>query len=740
MNYLFTKSRLLAAALLFLFLPAASIAQNTVDLSGVIHDSDTDHPVPYAVIKVIDTGKYDIADKDGFFSISSVEKGVRFIEISHLGYRTETIELICGIEKCNQLIIHLTPLPVQTGTVIISGTETTNRFKDLEELTSVLKGKKLQRDLGTTLASTLKNEVGISMRSMGPAPSRPVIRGLSGDRVSISEDGMETNDLSSTSPDHAVTIEPFTVKRIEVIRGPKVLLHSSTTIGGLVNVVRNDIPPLLPQRINGSAGIYGESANSGKLGAGNITIPLSPFALNFELSGREAGNLNTPTGTLDNTNLSTVNYSAGVSLPAEWGYAGVSIREFNTDYGIPGGFIGGHPNGVDIEMLKRTISAKSDLRIGSALLDKISLSLGRTYYSHTEYENSGAIGSEFVFSSYNGSAVLHNKGLIGSSSGSFGSSFEYRDLEMGGYVFTPPTSSLRLSGFYYENLNYENLNIQFSGRYDYKQISPRTGNPSSRIGIIRDRNFHTFSAAISAAYETFPNISLGAGLSRSARIPTIEELFNEGPHLAAYSYETGNPGLESEWGIGTELFAYYSKDETFAMITGFYNYLPYYIIPRNTGEINYQTLLPVYSTQGVEAIITGLEFRTHFHIFENIDFESTFSYTYGELTETNAPLPMIPPLKWNMELLYRAEALSFGIRTETASDQERTDSFEEHTAGYFIMDVFGQYIFETAGFVNSIAINFDNIFDREYRNHLSRIKSISPEAGQNVRLIYRVYF
>ena len=110
------------------------------------------------------------------------------------------------------------------------------------QATNVLGGQELTKELQGTLGATLENQPGIALRSFGPGPARPVIRGLDGDRVLIVEDGLRMGDLSSQSGDHGVNVNPASASSIEVVRGPATLLYGANAIGGLVNVITNDIP------------------------------------------------------------------------------------------------------------------------------------------------------------------------------------------------------------------------------------------------------------------------------------------------------------------------------------------------------------------------------------------------------------------------------------------------------------------------------------------------------------------
>jgi iron complex outermembrane recepter protein len=710
------------------------------NITGVVRDSESSETIPNAVIHVINTDSYLTSKADGTFSISGLEEGVYQLKVTHIAYQENLIEIEVSENSNKNIRIFLIPKSIEIKPVIIRDRMYRSKFDELSEDSHVLKGRELQRELGFNLAATLRNETGLAIRSMGPAPARPVIRGLGGNRVLISEDGIEATDLSSTSPDHAVTIEPFSVTRIEVLRGPRVLLYTPVTTGGVVNVIREEIPEQVHHEIHGTAGIFGETVNSGYLGSLVAEIPFSPFAGRFEISKRNASDLNTPVGTLNNSSAQNFNYSAGGSFVSDFGYAGVSVRRFELDYGVPGGFVGAHPNGVNIEMFRDQINFKSRFNLNSKLLENIEAQFSRVLYRHKEFESSGRIGSEFRIVNLLGSVHLNHSenGLL--NNGTLGASFESRDFTIGGFVFTPPTKSLKISAFIFENFNIKDFSFEFGGRYNFDKITPQYEKPNSNIGYIRERIFNTYSISFSALYSFSERIFFGSNVSKSSRVPTIEELFSEGPHLAAYSYETGNPNLSSESAFGTEFFIYHKFDKYFFNLSLFRNVITGYIIPRNSGEINFATFLPIYSTTGVDALLYGIEAQSEWNIISGFSLAASLSYTRGKFQEDNGSLPQIPPLKGNVELKYSLEDFMIGISSELAASQKLIDVFEEPTAGYTIFNSFIQYSILTGIFVHNISLSADNIFNKEYRNHLSRVKSILPEAGRNFRLTYRVYF
>lgn len=732
--------RIILSILFFQLLISSVFGKYNGKLNGIIIDGETNKPVANAVIQIIETKQITTSDAQGFFFFNSVTEGEYTLKTTHVAFKESLVKIKFSEQSQSNFIIYMISKTIEISTVIVTDERSVTKFDDLYEMSNVLKGKQLQRDLGQTLAATLKNETGLAIRSMGPAPARPVIRGLGGDRVHISEDGIKTSDLSATSPDHAVTLEPFSIERIEVLRGPRVLLSTPVSFGGVVNVVRNEIPSIIHQGAVGTIGGYAETVNKGCLGSIITEIPLSPFAARLELSRRKSGNISTPVGKLGNSYSENLNYSLSGSYISKFGVIGTSYRRFELDYGIPGGFVGAHPNGVDISLYKNQFNTLAEFKIENELLKKIQFNYSHSYYRHKEFEKSGKIGSEFRIVNDLASIQIHHNKVYFLNSGILGLTLENRDFDIGGFVFTSPTKALHFSTYIYEEFSTGRWNFETSVRYNHDRITPETEKQNSYIGRIRKREFNTYSASLSLLYQISDVVYVGTNVSKSSRVPTIEELFSEGPHLAAYSYEIGNPDLSAENGLGTELFVYHRFDKLFFHLNFFRNVIQNYIISRNNGEVNYATFLPVYQTTGVNALLYGIEGQIEWNIIENFSLETTLSYTRGKFKENNFSLPQIPPVKGLIGIKYSSDKFIFGINTEYAFRQDHVDIFEEGTAGYSIMNLFTQYDFSANHLIHTFSLSIDNIFNKEYRNHLSRIKSILPEAGINFRFTYKLYF
>lgn len=707
-------------------------------LHGYVYDQDSNDPVSGVQILLTEITRSGMTHEDGHFYIPELPLGSFTLRTFRIGY--QSILRMVTLNRCdtNQVIIKIKVSPLTIAAIHVDAQQ--NSLEAQIQPDVRMTGKKLRQQLGGTIAETIDDEPGLEQRTMGPAPARPVLRGLSGDRLLVLEDNERTGDLSATSADHAVVIEPMTAERIEVIRGPAALLFGPNTLGGVINVARGYIPTTGLDHMHGTFTYQGESVNRGSSGGMAFSSPLGPLSFRMDGSLRSAGDMQTPIGKLMNTAISTQNISTGLSLAQHWGFIGVAGSFYNSNYGIPGGFVGAHPKGVDIDLERRHFEVKSQLIRPNQYFNQFNIHGTYSRYFHQEFESSGIVGIEYGLLTYNFSATaqMASKGRF--QNGKIGFWSEYRDYASGGFAFTPPTIEQTHAGFVYQEINLDRFIFQGSIRFDHRTVTPEYEKESQKIGLIHQRIFSDFSAALAGLYRINNGYFFGARMMRSFRAPGIEELFSEGPHLAAYAFEIGNPELNKETGLGLEAFVRMSVEKGRAEITFFRNNIKNYIFPKNTGQLNYRTLLPTYQFTGLDAEMIGGEASFEYELFPGFAATVGLSYVKGELTDLKQPLPWMPPLSGKMDLHFTREKYSLGLTVNSAAEQNRLGEFEERTAAFATLDFTFQYFFSWEHFFNSIDFVVANVTNTEYRKHLSRVKSIMPEPGRNFKLLYRVYF
>jgi iron complex outermembrane receptor protein len=742
-------------------------------IAGVVVDSASGAPLPAAQVRLVGLARGELTHDDGGFAFEDLRPGAYTVAVQRLGYAAAERAVTVTAGGRATVRIALGSSAARLAQVVVTGTIGERAASAALRPTAAVSGAELDRRLAETVASTLQNQPGVSVASLGPATARPVIRGLSGDRVLVLEDGQRPGDLSSTSSDHAVAVDPLTARQLEVVRGPNSLLYGPSALGGVVNVVRDEIPTSPTEHAHGSVTAQGTSVNRGATAGGFVALPFGHvgaghLAVRAEGSARTGGDLRTPLGTLRNTELRTYNGSASLALVGERGHAGVAYRAYANDYGIPGGFVGAHANGVDVTMRRHTVRAEGERRwtngevprVLGVPLSSARLTAGYTDYGHRELEASGAVGTRFD-QRLGQADLLVRHGAVGPvASGAIGARVQARGIVTGGSLRTPSTDDYGAAVFLVEELALGRVRLQGGLRYDWARYEPRERSFVS-IGDERiptdPRTFGAFSGSLGALLEAGRGVQLGASLARAYRTPDINELYSDGPHLAAYTYEVGNPRLGRETGLGADAFVRLTRGPVRGEVAAFRNALSGYVFPRNTGLLGRQGGRPLFQFTGRDAVLAGVDGTAEWSVSRTLVLEGTASYVRGTLQGApdslpadeglglparvgSRALPLVPPLNGRVGARYERPRWFAGAGVRAAARQERLGDYETPTAGYAVGDLTAGLRLLVGARLHTLTLRVDNLLDQEYREHLSRVKEIMPEAGRNVSLLYRVTF
>ncbi len=714
-------------------------------LTGSITDKETNQPVSFAYIHLEELNRTSASDIDGLFELKNVPEGSYTLSIHRIGYKTQKRKI--EIDDNLELKIELTQTLLTSETIEVIGKNNNITGSNIEHVSESVSGASLRRNLGTTLANTLANLPGVDQRSLGNSTSRPVIRGLGDERVIILQDGLSTGDVSDQSADHAVSVDPIASSEIEIAKGAAALEYGSNAVGGIVNVVNNLISPSQPNSITGSATLGGQSVNTSGSVATDFSLPIRDFVINTNLNGRLGGDTNTPAGKIENTQYQTTNSSIGISYVKDWGYLGGSFGTYLSNYGIPPD-PNGHPDGVDIEMRKFNYALKGEYLPKGDILKTIEGDFSINNYNHKEFETTSSIGTEFGLVTTT-SQINLNHGQFGFfENGKFGIWGEIEDYAVRG-AETPDANSYKFGTYIIEEVELNALKIEAGLRFDFVLNKPKEDDPNSDIGNIRQRDFSALSSSLNAFYEIGKGLSVGTVLLHSFRAPSLEELYSEGPHLASFSFEIGNPELKPERSLAKEVFARWQGSKSTMRFALFHNDFSNFNYARNTGEANNRfPSLNNYQFEGTEAQLYGFEVAVEHQFLQNWVVDASASFTIGKQDTTNQngnnpgsrPLPQIPPFKAKSSVKYAKDGFEIGSRFTFAAEQDRTGEFETTTASYFLTDIFAQYRFDSKKLLHTISLNVNNLLNEEYYNHLSRIKDLRPEPGRNFSLLYRIYF
>ena len=661
--------------------------------------------------------------------------------------------------------------------------------------TSVLVGDELTRDLRPQIGDSLTRLPGVSATSFTPGASRPVLRGFQGPRVRVLTDGIGSLDASNTSVDHAVTIDPLTAVRVEVLRGPAVLLFGGDAIGGAVNVIDKRIPRAVPDEpvhVDLLAG-YGTAADDVSV-AGSLDFPVGD-RLVFHLDGsfrdtedvrvpnfvisrplrnellaeaaedavdepEEAAELIEATNQRDrvfNTATQTTTAGAGLAFIDEGGEIGFSVGYYDTDYGIPERPGGGHHHGeeegeeeegkeeeegpvtIALEQIRADLRASVNM---GGFFEKLSVRAGYSDYEHIEFEGD-EVGTVFDVQGIEARAELTQAEREGWR-GVLGIQFRTRDfVAIGEEAFVPPNQLDSFALFAVQEVDFGRFEVEGSARYDTTDISSRT------TGF--DRGFDAFSAAIGASYAFYDEgianegLRVGVNLSRAERAPSPEELLSNGPHIATQAFEIGNPAFDTEKSLGAELYARWDSDDLELRAAVYGNAFDDYIFEAETADEMDE--LPVFRYFQRDATYFGFEVFASARLAQLGAFavrgDVVADYVRASVDSDDAldgPLPRIPPLR----VLTGLEATSplFGLRAEVewVDDQSRVTQFENPTDDFTLVNLSASYRpFGPDGNITLLA-SANNILDATARRHASFTKDYVPLAGRDFRVSAKLSF
>jgi iron complex outermembrane recepter protein len=714
-------------------------------IRGVITDEATGEALPGTSVRIVGLGRMDVAHQGGEYHLTNLPAGRHTVYFERIGYRQEVRVVEVSARQVLELNVVLRASALVLPGIVVTGTPQASLGDEAVRPVHVLSGQELARRLDPTLAGTLQNEPGMASTSVGPATARPIIRGLGGDRVLVLEDGARVGDLSSTSSDHALSVEPLNAKRIEVVRGPMALIYGSNAIGGVINVIRDEIPSSLPDRAAGTLAVQGQSMNSGLGAAGSVHAGAEGYAVRAEGSFRSAGDLRTPDGRLDNTDLRTYSFSTGLARVSGRGHGGVSYRYYDNEYGIPGGFVGSHPQGVDIEMRRHAVHGQLHMRREFGPFNVLDVDANYTNYYHRELEAPDIVGTEFGLLSAATDIIARHGARGPFTSGALGTRLGWTDFAAGGSTQTPPSNEFSAAAFLVEELKIGPLHLQGGGRFDWHRVVPGDTTRNFDIGDVRTRTFASVSGSLGLLVHFSPDVAAGLSAARAYRTPDTNELFSQGPHLAAYSYEVGNPDLDAETGFGLDAFVRVNHERMNGEVAVFRNALSNYIYYRETGEVIRD--LPVYQATGADAVLEGAELSIAAEVLRHFVMQGVVSWVRGTLTTDDRPLPMMPPLRGHASARYERPAYFVGATMRAAADQNRVAAaeFETPTPGFQTVDMDAGYRWSALGRLHSITVRLDNLTDARVLDHLSRIRDRDSDArvpgpARNASIVYRIVF
>lgn len=749
--------RTLCGAGLALFSLSPPLLAGAGSVSGTVSTTDGS-PAAAAEVRLVDLARATRADSSGTFRFDDVPPGKHLLEAQHprWGAAITEIDVDAAVTISLRLdrAVHLDELVVTAGA-------TARRGEDLSLGTSVLTGEELASRIQPTLGETLAGEPGVTSTYFGPGSSRPVIRGLGGDRIRILQNGLDVGDASNTSPDHAAGADPASAERIEVLRGPATLLYGSTAIGGVVNVVSEAIPTSLPQvPVTGSLELRGGSNGDNRSASTHASGRVGSFAWHLEGFGRDSDDGDVPSGALEEEpELDVLENSAlegsGGAVGAAWIGAkasfGVSFRGFDTLYGIPGGHGHGHDEehegeehegeeheeeeeeeAVRIDLKQRRVDLRALRTAPIGPFRTLKLNLGVVDYEHVELEGD-EIGT--IFENESWEARLEAAQIArGGWTGDLGLQLSERDFAaIGDEAFVAPTTTRRAAAFALQQYEIDAVTLLGGLRFE-------TQDTTTSDAALPDRDFDGVSVSLGALWSFAPTWKLSANVARSTKLPTPEELYSFGPHLATNAFEIGDPDLTEETSLGVDVSVRRTTGRINGELTLFQNRFDDFILLEPTDEVEDE--LQVFRYAQTDAEFRGVEGEIHFELVEvephHLELELSFDQVRAEERATGSPLPLIPPRRFGAALLYRGDTFDGKIEVRRNDAQDRVAAAETRTPGSTVLNASLGFRFFLGDTLHRLELRGTNLTDEVVRLHTSLLKDEVVAPGRDVSLMYRL--
>ena len=640
---------------------------------------------------------------------------------------------------------------------------------------TVLTEEQINTGASNTIGATLEKEPGMNNQSFGPGVGAPVIRGQTGPRVRVLQNGIGINDASTLSPDHANGVEPMQAERIEILRGPATLLYGSGAIGGVVNVIDNRIPQEQFDKVFGGAfeqrynSVSSENASSLKLegGKGPVAVHLDGFYReqgNMHIGGaaidETAARANDPAladvypiqnsyGVINNTNARASGGSAGVSWVGDAGFLGAAVNQLDNHYGIPPDGTGG-PN-VRVDLTQTRYDLKGEWKNPIAFAEALRLKFGYTDYQHQEIEG-GVVGTTWLNQTYETRLEMPHKPL-GPVRGVVGFQSINSDFQAFGAEAVVPKSLIDSYGlFAVETFDYGPVTYELGARVEHQSISPEN---------LAKRNFLPVSGAASALFHINDQHQLSFAFTQSQRAPAVQELYTNGVHHATRSFEIGNPNLTKEISYNLDLGYRFKTSWLQAEAHLFQNWVDNYIYAYQTGETysdpdhvegetpeehehHHGDGLPIMLVRQGNATFKGFESKLVFPLMENryglVDLALFSDYTRGEFVH-GGDVPRMPPLRYGFQLDYNRNEWSANLRLTRAEAQDNPGDNQSTTPGYVLLGVGAKYQAKVyQGAELTVFARGTNLLNENVRNSVSYLRNFAPEPGRGAELGIRMSY
>ncbi|MDA9554810.1 TonB-dependent receptor [Pelobium sp.] len=720
-----------------------------ISFTGKVIDAQTKAPLPGASITIQDLKTSALTDINGNFSFNRIpERGKFLVQVSYIGYKY--LSKVIDFAQVKTMVFEMEPSLIEANEVVVTGTVTGADSKKNSTSVGILTHDEMFNRPATNIIDAISKVSGVSQITTGQAISKPVIRGLSYNRIVTINDGIKQQG-QQWGDEHGVEIDQYSADRVEVLRGAASLLYGADALGGVINILE----PLTVPNGNVKGELVSNYSTNGGLSSNSLMLTGNNDGLVWRARGtyKNAYSFKTPSYYYPNSGFNETDFSGMLGLNKSWGYSHLNLSYFKNNIGFyepkldaNGNFLNEKENPYTLgELKERELESPSQdiqhFKIAlnnNFLFNKGNLKLDLGFQNNIRKELfEGNPNLFFDLNTYSADA----KYFVNEKNGwqpVIGLSTDYASsLNKGSEYLVPNYNNYGIGVFYYLKKDWEKASFNAGLRYDYRYSEGKeliAENGDQQFAPFKT-NFSNLSGAIGFTKQLSSKLNFKTNLSTGFRAPNPAEQGSNGVHEGTFRYEVGNPNLKSERSYQLDLNLQYTLEILEINVGVFNNYMTNYIYlaQRNNetiiapGENGSPENFPLYRYLQDNANLYGTELSLIIHPIKSLHLENTFSYTHAQNLALNRPLPFIPAASLRNELKFepnlkglKSPYVAVGLDNYFA--QNRVDNFETTTSGYSLLRASLGTQINVGKQVIRLNIAANNLLNKAYYDHLSRFK------------------
>ncbi|XPF92610.1 TonB-dependent receptor [Colwellia sp. RE-S-Sl-9] len=771
---------------------SASAELNAEQIQGVIKNSQG-QAVSGATVKIMGTNNTSVTNEKGLFTLE-VQPGRYELHVVADNFVHRNVDVNVNENKQANVSVSLDKSAIEIIDIHATPFHSSNIESALP--ITVLHGENLRMRQENTLGDSLSKEVGVHSNFHGGVASTPIIRGLDGPRVLVTQNGLDAGDASRIGPDHAVSTETSTSERIEVLRGPATLFYGSGAIGGVVNLVDERVPRSIDTK--GEWLVEHNSNNEQSLASGSFNSGIGNVAVHADAFYRDSENYQIPEKNsideVENSAAESSGFTLGTSYLLDNGFVGMSYQTLDQEYGIPGHSHGDENIEVLADLKQKRWQLLSELNFDNKYIKSVNTKVAYTDYLHSELEV-GVVGTTFDNETIEArTEILHQN--IWDWRGGLSIHYKQSDFTaVGEEAFTPPSKTDSIALALMEERHFGEVLLQLGARIERTEISaatvhlpevellhelseedPHAGHNHGSEEITRNFNVkHVFtpvSLSAGLVWDFSDSYNLALSLSHSQRAPSASELLSFGPHIGTGSYEVGalfslqtpngetpyfdlnHQALKMETANNIDLSLRKFKGDFGFILNAFYNQIDDYYYEQATGlytesahehehdhaeEAEEESTLPLFIFTAQDVTLYGFEAQAVWQVTDEFSWKIQGDIIRSSL-DTGGDLPRTPPARIATEFSYQGENLSADLFINNYFKQTHTAALESPTDGYVMVDANVNYHFSLGQHDLAVYLKGKNLTDEYAQVHTSFLKDLTPLAGRSFAIGIRGTF